>query len=70
MNDFTKEELINLLNCCKAAYISGEINPQTPSLLKVRIQSMIDNYCAHEDDGICYYNMPQCKCKKCGEFYR
>lgn len=49
MNDFTKEELEDLFDCCKAAYISGEINPQKPLQFKEKIQSMIDNYCEHEN---------------------
>ena len=45
MNDFTKDELINLFDCCKSAYRVGEINPQIPLKLKGKLQNMVNNYC-------------------------
>lgn len=45
VNDFTKEELYGLYECCKAAYMSGKINPRITLKIEEKIQSMIDNYC-------------------------
>jgi hypothetical protein len=64
MNDFTKEELIELLDICKAAYVYGEINPQTPSRVKQKIQTMINNYCEH--GGKIGKDYPAEKCMQCG----
>lgn len=69
MNNFTKEELEDLLNCCRAAYISGEINPQTPTKMKIKIQSLIDNYCEHECIHEFEIKIMQIDlCKKCNNF--
>lgn len=66
INVFTKEELKDLLDCCKAAYISGEINPQKPLQIKHKIQSMIDNYCGHELINYCCGCDPEnIVCDKC-----
>lgn len=54
MNDFTKEELKELiyaLDCCHSVPV-GVDSP----ILMLKIQSMIDNYCDH-------------KYKYCGEFH-
>lgn len=42
MNDFTKEELENILNG------NVELYPHTHIDLRNKIQSMIDNHCEHE----------------------
>lgn len=82
MNDFTKEELINLLSCVKSnkAYHINHMEIIYPVLMN-KIQSMIDNYdtqesCQHESDGSFYdcgwigANDGDTKCKKCVEFYK
>lgn len=39
--------------------------------LQHKLQGMIDTYCEHVHDETMYLSYPpQCKCKKCGEFYR
>lgn len=59
MNDFTKEELKNILN--------GEVTlyPHTYQELVNKIQSMIDNYCEHQSE-IDVGEAPLI-CKKCGK---
>lgn len=68
MNDFTKEELqIILLDMDTYININKSILKESPShgQLRLKIQSMIDNYCEHEwrcwDDE---YNTKECL--KCG----
>ena len=47
MNDFTKEELQDLLKCIKLT--GSEFgNCQRLDLLKRKLQSLIDNYCEHD----------------------
>lgn len=48
MNDFTKEELLEIYGLLEHHYCDPELclNPN-PKLL-IKIQSMIDNYCEHE----------------------
>ena len=79
MNDFTKDELAILKHVLN-------INPdgyRDPGLLN-KIQSLIDNHCEHESNGVTYFeypsdmtltealeqSQPSEKCKHCGEFYR
>lgn len=51
MNDFTKEELQQLV---KWATTDIDLNPSALEVtLFDKIQSMIDNYCEHEDVGEC-----------------
>lgn len=54
MNDFTKEELEKLMWCFSVVNRSyyGDVD-----FIKSKVQSMIDNYCEHE-------NTDDCKC--CG----
>ncbi len=73
MNDFTKEELVEIHRCLKYM-IKGSVTPFSSVTMDVKkkVHCMIDNYhCDHESDGLIYTsNPPQNKCKKCGEFYR
>lgn len=48
MSDFTKEELIDIRACIDAAGISEMIPLGIIKPLRVKIQSMIDNYGEHE----------------------
>lgn len=59
MNDFTKEELEYLFNI--VLYQSAE-NSNEKVINK--IQSLIDNYCEHEEDTHCYASVYACT--KCG----
>lgn len=62
MNDFTKEELNALFFAINELSI-----PKANIALKNKLQSMIDNYCEHEDQenigDFCW------RCKKCGFEY-
>ncbi len=64
MNDFTKEELEDLIFCVKdhTGYQGDSIHE---NLLK-KLQSMIDNYCEHQEqyEDLDYNPM---RCKKCLE---
>ncbi len=73
MNDFTKEDLTELIK-----YISHPMWTDSDSL-RIKIQSMIDSYyghgCTHESDGtahvlLCNPPIYTFKCKKCGKSYR
>ncbi len=50
MNDFTKEELYDLIDWADAytSYEEGDIYKMHEKLIK-KIQAMIDNYCEHEN---------------------
>ncbi len=56
MNDFTKEELCNLMDACMYWFECPDngIMKEAHELVG-KIQSMIDNYCEHESDGHTYY---------------
>lgn len=62
MNEFTKNELIEIKRCLKYM-IKGSITPYSILTLELnkKIQAMIDNYCEHDfiDIGIIHYT---CKC--------
>lgn len=63
MNDFTKEELIELIDSFD--WIEGETSWEWKHELRHKIQSMIDNYCEHD----CKATIWQCQvtaCSKCG----
>jgi hypothetical protein len=63
MNDFTKEELRNLYKCVRLTEMQhGECSDLDN--LKLKIQSMIDNYCDHE---FYEHNRLGSICKKCGD---
>lgn len=64
MNDFTKEELMQI---CDAILYSDLLKLRIDRLIPIRnkIQSMIDNYCEH-DSYIDIGKAPMI-CKKCGE---
>ena len=63
MNDFTKEELIYILEISEK---HEPFNMTTHKLFHNKIQSMLDNYCEHEWDN--YYQGPLntgIYCNKC-----
>lgn len=62
MNDFTKEELLEIYGLLEYLYCDPElcIDPNTKLLIK--IQSMIDNYCEHELER---FNSFRDICTKC-----
>lgn len=60
MNDFTKEELENILNG------NIELYPATFSGLRNKIQSMIDTYCDHNwENYCCGCDAENLACTKC-----
>lgn len=60
MNDFTKEDLQNILNG------NVELYPHTHIDLRNKIQSMIDSFCEHE--WRCWDDVHNTReCMKCGE---
>lgn len=67
MNDFTKEELEDLVFCINELYKKATINPRISFALKDKLQSMIDNHCDHK------YYLQGCgdaafaQCVKCGQ---
>lgn len=69
MNDFTKEELENLVSWGEVYTefgISWSDKNHRPLINKIK--SMIDNYCDHEiiyDDGL-PHNCPKCCYRCCG----
>ena len=74
MNQFTKDELRIMLfwGIDRVENIGiQEFKDEGHDGLYLKLQKMIERECEHEDDGNCYYSSPpQCKCRKCGEFYR
>ena len=67
INDFTKEELENLLKWYNNSDTREYTNKTKP--LFEKIQSMIDSYCEH-DDSSPNHDYKVEKCKKSGGFYR
>lgn len=66
MNDFTKEELIKLLNWRNEVKYTKKPTSQmiaSNERLGEKIQSMIDNYCEHET--IIPKLETVCRCSKC-----
>jgi hypothetical protein len=61
MNDFTKDELINIKNCINEAYRSCCVNPDITFDLRLKIKSLIDNYCEDKNNDMV--------CMNCGEIY-
>ena len=72
MNDFTKEELIDMhyairffwKNRCSYDLPSDEEDFTSSYDLMEKIQHMLDNYCEHEPHGD--FHVCVDKCKKCG----
>ena len=50
-NDFTKEELENILTCVNAISYNNEASSLTLKSSQDKIQSLIDNYCEHDTIG-------------------
>ena len=72
MNDFTKDELDNLRLSIHETIISDTGCDSTWRMemrgLKLKIQSLIDNYCEH-DEGYEQDSMMVDICKKCNEVF-
>lgn len=76
MNDFTKEELEDIMNWADVYTEFGNAwsYKQYKPLID-KLQLMIDNYCEHESDGVVWKgnsdnDMPdEFRCKKCFKFY-
>jgi hypothetical protein len=64
MNDFTREELMNLSDAI--LYCRLESRREKLLLIRDKIKSMIDNYCEHDVCAIDYDQQPL-RCKKCLE---
>lgn len=69
MNDFTKEELINIEKALYKQLPCGEDASSLASKLILKLQSMIDNYCEHE----CIHEFKRREmnidlCEKCKSF--
>lgn len=58
MNDFTKDELVKLWRCINPVIIGEDAYD-----LQIKLQSLIDNYCAHE----VITSVWRGKCEKCGK---
>lgn len=65
MNDFTKEDLLEIYGLLEHHYSDPQLcfNPN-PKLL-IKIQSMIDNYCDHELEDWALMDNNQKICIKC-----
>jgi hypothetical protein len=63
MNDFTKEELMNIAD---AILYSALMDSRKDKLIPLRdkILGLIDNYCEHESGSHCHMVLD--KCNKCG----
>lgn len=81
MNDFTKEEMEEILLGMRhfyVAYYNGFI-PEEKSKISSgwgilnKLQSMIDNYCEHEDFRSCFYcedcKVTERRCNQCGHIW-
>ena len=64
MNDFTKEELQGLYDCCNSGIYDDYPQADWKAALQDKLQSLIDNYCEHEFK----MNMHDAEwhCYKCG----
>lgn len=50
MNDFTKKELTMIARALVATYSNPKVSLNKPEMdLVNKVESMIDNYCEHED---------------------
>ncbi len=71
MNDLTKEELQTIQELIAWGDDAYDPPSERIKLVQEKVQSMIDNYCDHESDGICYLSYPpQYRCNKCCKYYR
>jgi len=62
MNNFTKEELESLYDCCEPGIYEDHPPLFWKVMLQEKIQYMIDNYCEHEE----YKNLANViLCRKC-----
>ena len=70
MNEFTKEELQELIRCVKLVIRSGII-PHSEKTIKltINLQCMINKHCDHETEQGGSGGLSMYLCKKCGEFY-
>lgn len=62
MNDFTKQELIDLESCV----ILWDLGPlKDKHYLLAKLKDMIDNYCEHEWENQCCECVDNMFCSKC-----
>lgn len=69
MNDFTKEELEELMNGLDWIIDRGQ-QAEITFMTRIKIQSMIENYCEHESAGTYYEQFRWKLCRKCGVQYK
>jgi hypothetical protein len=75
MNEFTKEELEDLYYCCGGSVYDDHPLEDWKEALRIKIQSMINNYCQHEWLTVGFYkaspeieSVVMKRCKKCEEY--
>jgi hypothetical protein len=71
MNDFTKDELEEILGCVNSIIAINKESKDYFGPLAYKTEAMIDNYCEHEWKNHC----PECNplniyCIKCREYLR
>ena len=72
MNDFTKQELEELMSGLDWIIDRSQQSDITFQA-RIKLQYLIENYCQHESDVISHWDNDPSKfyrCKKCGEFYK
>ena len=68
MNDFTIEELKDILSCIESIRSSSTISFMNYGALQEKVKSMIDRYCDHHDSTPNHdYEVE--KCNKCGKLF-
>lgn len=63
MNDFTKEELIDIYESYDECFIHHSDVSEIEKSIVEKLQSLIDNYCDHK---MCYGAGEYTYCDKCG----
>lgn len=71
MNDFTKQDLIHLHDLCHGCIHDDHPVEDWMLSLRVKIKSMIKNYCEHKNivTGAYPRSNPPKKCDSCGVLY-
>ena len=71
MNDFTKEELEDLLYAARVMYKNGYDYPSDKPayIIYDKLESVIENYCEHEwENTCCNCNIDTIYCHKCDKY--